>query len=184
MELYLEQYRSSILRYVTSLEKDFNEAEEITQDTLLRAYDHFSNLLDSKKIVPWLYRIATNLYLDRWRSKTSKRNAVNQIELRSDIDLESVRDENAPQLQKIMECQEMSECVQDYFSMLPDNYRAIILLHDVEGLTCREISHVLDISIYNAKNRLQRSREKLKKILENVCNFYLDERGVLVCERK
>lgn len=78
----------------------------------------------------------------------------------------------------------MGECVQRYFSQLPDAYRAVIMLHDLEGMTCPEVAELLGISLDAAKIRLHRARQQLRAILEEVCHFYLDERGVLVCEPK
>ena len=89
-----------------------------------------------------------------------------------------------PQLQEVLECKEMSDCVNEYFSQISDNYRAIIFLHDVEGLTNREVAEVLGISGHTAKIRLHRARKRQKAILEEVCEFQRDERGILVCDRK
>jgi RNA polymerase sigma-70 factor (ECF subfamily) len=78
----------------------------------------------------------------------------------------------------------MSSCVQDYLETLPDDYRAVILLHDLEGLTNPEIATMLGCSLATAKIRLHRARKKLKEALDNACRFIRDERGVFVCERK
>jgi len=78
----------------------------------------------------------------------------------------------------------MGECVQLYFKELSNSYRAVILLHDMEGMTNQEIADMLEISLDTAKIRLHRARKKLRNILEDVCHFYTDERGVLVCEPK
>ena len=78
----------------------------------------------------------------------------------------------------------MSSCVQDYLEELPDDYRAVILLHDLEGLTNPEIAEMLGCSLATAKIRLHRARKKLKEALDNACEFSRDDRGVFVCERK
>jgi RNA polymerase sigma-70 factor (ECF subfamily) len=184
LEIILEAYRSKIFRYLCGLASDFGEAEELTQDTLFRAHEKFSDLSDPKKLMRWLYRIGTNLFLDRYRTRIATKNAASHTELWGDADLENFRDENAPQLQKVLECKEMSDCVNEYFSQISDDYRAVIFLHDVEGLTNREVAEVLGISVHTAKIRLHRARKRLQAILQDVCEFHLDERGVLVCDRK
>jgi RNA polymerase sigma-70 factor, ECF subfamily len=78
----------------------------------------------------------------------------------------------------------MGECVRQYFEGLPNSYRAVIILHDLEEMTNPEIADILNISVDTAKIRLHRARKKLRIILKNACNFYTDERGVLVCESK
>ena len=67
---------------------------------------------------------------------------------------------------------------------LPDDYRAVMLLHDVEGLTNPEIAEMLDITLATAKIRLHRARVKLRDALNDACSFSTDERGVVVCEPK
>jgi RNA polymerase sigma-70 factor (ECF subfamily) len=84
----------------------------------------------------------------------------------------------------VVEQREMSSCVQDYLETLPDDYRAVILLHDLEGLTNPEIATMLGCSLATAKIRLHRARKKLKEALDNACRFIRDERDVFVCERK
>lgn len=85
-------------------------------------------------------------------------------------------------LQKLIERDEMSACVQRYLSDLSDNYRAVILLHDMHGLTSAEIARLLDESLPNVKIRLHRARRKLKIALAGGCAFSRDGDGVLVCE--
>jgi RNA polymerase sigma-70 factor (ECF subfamily) len=84
----------------------------------------------------------------------------------------------------MIECAEMSECVRQYFDALPDSYRSVIILHDLEGLTNIEIASLLGISLDAAKIRLHRARNRLRAMLVDECDFHVDERGILVCERK
>lgn len=175
--------RSALLVYVRSIVRNAEEAEDITQETMLRAHRSISGLKDHKCLVPWLYRIATNICRDHFRKKRRIRKEAQD----SDSGLlfpNDLRDENAPRLDKVMECAEMGKCVQRYFKELSDSYRAVILLHDMEGLKNQEIADMLGISLDTAKVRLHRARKQLRNILEGVCHFYRDERGVLVCEPK
>jgi len=72
----------------------------------------------------------------------------------------------------------MSECLQEKTSLLPENYRAPLLLKS-NGYTNKEIAEILDCSLENAKIRLHRARKKMKQILGYDCEFYYDERNVL-----
>ncbi len=89
-----------------------------------------------------------------------------------------------PRLDQALEQDEMSSCVQSYLAELSDTYRAVILLHDVEGMTNPEIARMLGISLPTVKIRIHRAREKLRDALANACSFSSDERGVLLCEPK
>lgn len=178
LEKVLEVERKGLVDFVRGIVRDSSLAQDLTQEALVKAHSAQAGLRDPLRVVPWLYRIAANVCRDHFRR-------VNKPSLPSraqGIEPDDLRDENAPQLSKVMECAEMSECVNRYFSQLPDQYRAVILFHDVEGMTNPEIAELLDISLEAAKIRLHRARKRLREILEGKCSFHTDDRGVLVCE--
>lgn len=78
----------------------------------------------------------------------------------------------------------MSDCVREFVDRLPPEYRTVIVLKEVEGLTNREIADILEISVDASKIRLHRARAQLKQLLSDGCEFYIDERSVLACDRK
>jgi RNA polymerase sigma-70 factor (ECF subfamily) len=180
-------HHKAIYRYVLSIVGSHDEAEDLTQETFLRAHDKRSSLQDPAKLLPWLYRIATNVCHDRFR-QASFRSRPRSLDEGSHNEAESApsepADKQAPRLDKLMEQDEMSTCVQKYLMELPDTYRAVMMLHDVEGLTNPEIAELLGISLATAKIRLHRAREKLRAALDDACSFSVDERGVVVCQPK
>lgn len=182
-EAELTEKRPALFAYVRGIVRNAETAEDITQEAMLRAHRSVTTLKDHDRFIPWLYRIATNICRDHFRKNLRLREETQESnsELLSPHD---PRDENAPRLDKVMECAEMGECVQRYFAELSDSYRAVILLHDVEGMGNKEIADILEISLDTAKIRLHRARKQLRNILEDACNFYIDERGILVCEPK
>jgi RNA polymerase sigma-70 factor (ECF subfamily) len=183
----LSPYRDPIYRYVLTMVRDAAEAEDLTQETFLRAHAKLSTLDDSARLSPWLYRIATNVCYDRFR-QASYQNRPKSLDAAADGDTDASRTEAladpAPRLDKVMEQEEMSTCVQQYLVGLSDSYRAVILLHDVKGLTNPEIADMLGASLSTIKIRLHRAREKLRAALSEGCLFTIDERGVFVCEPK
>jgi RNA polymerase sigma-70 factor (ECF subfamily) len=180
------EYRRPIHRYVTSLVRDASEADDITQETFLRAYRRLASLEDQTKLSAWLYRIATNVCYDRFRQSTSRPRPASLDELSEapsgGSPAESDRD--SPRLDQVMEQKEMSACVQGYLQALSDSYRAVILLHDVEGLSNPEIAEMLGCSLATVKIRLHRARTKLRETLDRACDFSCDDRGVLICGPK
>jgi len=175
--------RPALFAYVRGIVRNAEIAEDVTQEAMLRAYRSNSGLKDYNSLIPWLYRIATNVCLDHFRKKLRTLEEIQGID--SDLLVpEELEDKNAPHLDKVMECAEMGECVQQYFKELSYSYRAVILLHDVGGMKNQEIADILGISLDTAKVRLHRARKQLRNILEGVCHFYIDERGVLICEPK
>jgi RNA polymerase sigma-70 factor (ECF subfamily) len=79
---------------------------------------------------------------------------------------------------------EMSDCVQNHIRNLPENYRTVVVLHDLQGLKNREIAEILECSLDAVKVRLHRARTKLRKSLNLGCDMGYDEFNVLGCERK
>jgi RNA polymerase sigma-70 factor, ECF subfamily len=169
-----------IFRYIMSMVRDTAEAEDLTQETFLRAYRRHDSLRDEGAQTTWLYRIATNVCLDRLRQYS--RRAPNESE--TDLDQVDLADPDTPTLQKTIERDEMSACVQRYLNRLSDSYRAVILLHDMHDLTASEIARLLGESLDNVKIRLHRARVKLKNALEAGCDFSYDENSTLTCESK
>ena len=184
---YLFEHREAIRRYILGLVRDSAEADDLTQETYLRAHAGFQALKNQSKALPWLYRIATNVSYDRFRQTSYKQSQQSQrleeAELTDSSAAASVPDRE-PRLDLAMEQAEMSGCVHRYLFELSDQYRAVILLHDTQGLTNPEIAEMLDLSLATVKIRLHRARKRLREALERACSFSCDDRGVLICERK
>lgn len=183
----LAAHRDAIVRYIRGIVRDEAEAEDLTQETLLRAYNKLSTLEDPARLVPWLYRIATNVTHDRFRQAAYRHRPLSLEEDSGAVGetarLEIVPDDS-PRLDKLMEQREMSSCVKEYIEDLLDSYRAVILLHDVQGLTNPEMAEMLGVSLATVKIRLHRARTKLRVALGEGCSFSHDERGVQICEPK
>ena len=178
-EAALSAHFAQILRYVRSVVRNADEAEDLTQETFLRAYRARDSLRDPDAMLPWLYSVATHVCLDRLRQRTR------QARARSDLDPEAVSPPDpAPSAGLCVEQEDMSTCVEAYVSELSDSYRAVLLMHDVKGLTAREIAELLGDSTGSVKIRLHRARKQLQSALEAGCDFSQDECGTLVCDPK
>ncbi len=169
-----------IFRYILSMVQDTAEAEDLTQETFLRAYRRRDSLREEGAQTAWLYRIATHASLDRLRQYARR----SPMESDTNLDQVEIAEPDTPSLQKTIERDEMSGCVQNYLNRLSDSYRAVILLHDMHELTATEIAQLLGESLDNVKIRLHRARHKLKIALETGCDFSMDENSTLTCESK
>lgn len=178
--LQAEKYRLRIRRYIQYLLRDATEAEDLTQETLLRAFLHQASLQDPAALEGWIYRIATRVCLDRLRQR--KRTSSHRIDMPPE-ELPIV-DCVQPSPFTVIQQSEMSDCISRYVTELKDEYKVVILLHDADGLTADEISAVLDLPATTVKIRLHRGRKRLKAALNSACEFGRDDRGVLICEPK
>ena len=176
----IERHRAAVTRYLRYLIRDTADAEDLAQETFLRAHQLRHTLRDQGALESWLYQIATHASIDRMRQRT--RMAAHLVDTPAE-DL-PISDEKRSSPFTIVQQQEMSTCVQQYVAKLSDAHKATLLLHDAEGMTDGEIAELLSLPITTVKMRLHRARRELQNILTDACAFGHDERNVLVCEPK
>ena len=92
--------------------------------------------------------------------------------------------ESGPSFEFQMIRSEMAGCIRAVINSLPENYRTVIALSDLEGFKDEEIADILEISLRAAKVRLHRARAKLRAELEKVCDFYRSEENEFSCDLK
>ena len=154
---------------------DFHVAEEITQDTFLKAYQNLSTLKEPQKFSGWLYVIAAN-YCKMWKRK--KRLSTQPLE-----DTDSAELEKASYSEYVIAENERTtaeaqrEVVKQLLAKLQESDRIVITLYYLGGMTYEEISEFLGVSVSAIKNRLYRARQRLKKeepmIREALGNFQI-----------
>lgn len=175
----VERYRPAVARYSRYLIRDAAEADDLVQETFLRAHQQRGTLKDTGALEGWLYQIAAHVSIDRMRQRV--RSAARSIaKPAEDLAIPDRR----PSPLTIVQQTEMSGCVQQYVATLSDPYRAVLLLHDADGLTAAEIAGLLELPLTTVKMRLHRARRRLQAALDEACAFGRDERDVFVCEPK
>jgi len=160
---YMELLYSSALR----LTKNAAEAEDLVQDTYLRAYRFFEKFQEGTNFKAWIFRIMTNTFINKYRKKAR---SPQQVEL--DKVSFFIEDEQLGQDLKTANVYEQN-IYQDLFddeingalNRLSENFREIIVLADVEGLTYKEIAQKADIPLGTVMSRLFRARRMLQKNL-------------------
>lgn len=178
-----DRFRPRVLRYLRSLVGDA-EAEDLTQSVMLKVSNGLAGFRGDSSLATWILRIAKNAAVDRLRRKTIK------LAAEVDIDADECDDGNVRQngvgesIEATAIRRETSACVREFIERLPDNYRAVMLLGDVEGFRNEEVAAILGLTVGTVKIRLHRAREKLRKELENGCRFDHDEGGALGCDPK
>lgn len=175
-----ERHRGAITRYIRHLLRDPAEAEDLAQETFVRAHRQRDSLRDPAALESWLYQIATHVSIDRirQRAKAAQRHAGEPLE---ELPIADVKQ---PSPLMVIQQQEMSGCVERYVAQLSDGYKAVVLLHEADGLTAEEIASLLELPLTTVKMRLHRARRQLEAALREACRFGRDERGVFICEPK
>lgn len=183
-------FQPKVHRYLSRM-LDETEAEELTQEVLTKVAKSLKDFRGEAQLSTWVYRIATNTALDRLRSASFKQRQREEVADDSSClkpvestDKNAWTGEKRPDAEHQVIRKEMNRCIREYIDRLPENYRVVLILSEVEGFTNPQIAEILQISLDSAKVRLHRARAKLKESLGKHCNFYLDNRGELACDRK
>jgi RNA polymerase sigma-70 factor (ECF subfamily) len=179
-------YQPKILRYLAR-NVGASEAEDLTQIVFLKVEQGLANFRGESSPATWIYRIATNVVVDRLRSRSGHELSPPRELPQDDIENDASRaslDIDAPSLEIEAVRSEMSDCVSQFVDQLPESYRTVVVLSDVEGFKNREIAEILGTSLETVKIRLHRARAELRNKLECGCDFYRDERNEFACDRK
>ncbi len=171
----VKKYQKPVHALVWRKIGDFHIAEDITQDTFLKAYQNLSTLKEPRCFASWLYVIAAN-YCKMWLRK--KRLWTQSLENTSSTQLEKATYSGyviAENEQETAEAQR--EVVKKLLAKLQESERTVITLHYLGGMTYKEISEFLGVSVGTIKTRVYRARQRLKKeepmIRETLENFQI-----------
>ena len=159
-EQIVEQHSDLVYNVALKMMGKPEDAEEVAQDALLSAYRAYDRFRGDSKITTWLYRITVNAALMRLR-KEKREKTLTRTGL-DDVDIPDWSD--TPE--RFASNSELGDRLREGIAMLPEDFRAAVLLRDVEGLTNAEAADALDITVSSFKSRLHRGRVLLRKHLE------------------
>ncbi|AWI10962.1 MAG: RNA polymerase sigma factor SigW [Caldibacillus thermoamylovorans] len=164
----VELYKDKVFQLCFRMLGNSHEAEDISQEAFMRAYINIERYNIDRKFSTWLYRIATNLCIDRIRKK--KPDYYLDAEVAGTEGLTLYSQIPASQLAPDEEVSkiELQEIIQNEILKLPEKYRAVIVLRYIEELPLLEISKILDLPIGTIKTRIHRGREALRKQLRHI----------------
>lgn len=168
---FVESFQAKIFQYTWLMCGQREDAEEVAQETLMRVFQSFDQLRDPAQVKAWVFRIAKNYCLmKRRRSVFAPARELSLDELHPDAEAGGfalqVPDEGERPDAAILRG-ELSERLEQALRALPETYRSVVLLRDVEELTTAETASILDISEDNVKQRLHRGRLALRKLLSD-----------------
>jgi RNA polymerase sigma-70 factor (ECF subfamily) len=159
------------------------DAEDLVQETYLRAFRGFGRFEEGTNLKAWLYRILTNAYINSYRAKQRR---PDETELDEGEDLYLFR--RLGGLEAVEAGRSAEDELMNYFAeaevkaaveALPESFRMAVLLADVEGFSYKEIAEMLDIPIGTVMSRLHRGRKALQKQLYE----FAKQRGLVDPER-
>ena len=154
------------------------DAEDLVQETMLRAYRSFDRFEPGTNLKAWLFRILTNAYINAYRKKQREPQKVSQDQI-DDFDLYQELKDHDPELTRTPENivldslvdSDILEAIED----LPEQFRLAVVLSDIEGFSYAEMAEIMDVPMGTVMSRLHRGRRALQKRLWELAR----ERGIV-----
>ena len=147
--------------------RNAEDARDLTQEAFVKAFRNLKSFRLESSFYTWLYRIAMNLAIDHTRKQKRRETKEfdEQVGTRnSEGDLSEIHRAESPR--KALERKQLMAAINDALQKLPEEQRQIVVLREVQGLSYREISEVMDIPEGTVMSRLYYARKKLQKLLE------------------
>jgi RNA polymerase sigma-70 factor (ECF subfamily) len=169
-DLLVIKYQHRIMHLVNRYVKDPSEAQDVAQDTFIKAYRALADFRGESAFYTWLYRIAINTAKNYLLSR-SRRHFDNEIDVQ---DAEQV--ENAAQLKdmdtpdNLLMNEQIIRVIKDAIEKLPEEMRIAITLREFEGMSYEEIAEAMDCPIGTVRSRIFRAREAIDEKLKPLLN--------------
>ncbi|MBZ0093446.1 MAG: RNA polymerase sigma factor SigZ [Sulfuricellaceae bacterium] len=158
------EYKTRLRAYVARRVGEPDVVDDILQEVFLKAYKNLHTLKVRGSVAPWLYRIASNVIVDHYRSQKPWTDLPEAL---------------AVPEQKQDPIAELATCLQPLIDDLPEIYRSALTLSEIDGLSQKEVAARLGISYSGAKSRIQRGRDQLRQRLHDCCVIETGQHGIV-----
>lgn len=165
LEEFINLFQKSLFNLAYRLCGDRDNAEDIAQESLIRALENLRSFKGDSSLFTWLYRITTNIFYDHMRRR--KEFSYDQWRYEEEGEEKSIelQDEEAS-VEGEVNRRNIQEIVQREIAKIPSHYRTVLVLYDIEGFSYEEICQILQKPLGTVKSRLNRARQILKRGLE------------------
>jgi RNA polymerase sigma-70 factor (ECF subfamily) len=172
-------FLDALFNLAINLTRNRKDAEDLVQETFLRAYRFFDSYQPGTHIKAWLFRILRNTFINRYRAAKIRPEEVDfdKIEgaFESIVDDEFIRGRQQPGPEEALMVGVADEEIQQAMTALPEEYRTVVLMALVEEMSYKEIASALAIPLGTVMSRLHRGRKHLQRALED----YARRRGII-----
>jgi len=174
-EEIVDRYSPKVMRLALKITKNREDAQDVLQDTFVSVYKSIDSFKGESAFSSWLYRICANFALMKLRGRRYDGQS-DSLDENPNMDIETLaahsHSENdwSERADKLFLRKELRERICQAIDKLPDEYRVVFLLKDVEGLSNEEIGKTLDITVPAVKSRLHRARLFLRKEISKYLN--------------
>ena len=167
LETIWSEFHPRLKRFVLSRISDESAADDILQNVFTKIHSHIDSLKDPANIEGWVFRITRNAIIDHYRTRKIEEALPQNISI-------------SEKMPEKIDAKTGYDSIKAIIKTLPHPYAQALLLTEFEGLTQKELSKKLNISVSGAKSRVQRARRMLKAKLAECCNIRYDSHGTIV----
>jgi len=149
-----------------------SDVDDVGQEGFVRIHRGLGELRDGQSFGGWVYRIAERAVVDHRRARSRHPLSSTEPADRGEAAVDAASDDSLEG--------ELSECVALFVARLPSPYREAITLTELQGVTQKEAADMLGVSVSGMKSRVQRGRERIRRMFEQCCEVSVDARGRVV----
>lgn len=155
----------TLYRAALSMTRNPSDAEDLVQETFLRAFQNKDKFISGTNSRAWLFRILTNLYINEYRRKKREPEKTSLEDTEEFFLYRRMSDKQGGTPETTVLLQIEAEAVREAVAKLPDDYRETVVLADLNGLSYQEISEQLEIPLGTVRSRLSRGRNLIQRAL-------------------
>ncbi|MFZ4585163.1 MAG: sigma-70 family RNA polymerase sigma factor [Acidimicrobiia bacterium] len=172
-------YMSALYAAALRMTRNPSDAEDLVQETYLRAYRGFGNFRDGTNLKAWLYKILTNTFINQYRAKKRRPDEVDLDETPESVTFQRMGGLEAASAARSTELEVLEALpeaeVKEALESLPEQFRMAVILSDIEGFSYKEIADIMEVPIGTVMSRLHRGR----KLLQTRLMDFAAERGLV-----
>ncbi|MCB0358935.1 MAG: sigma-70 family RNA polymerase sigma factor [Bdellovibrionales bacterium] len=179
-EQLLSRYETKVFNLALRLTRNIEDAEEVLQDVFVTVFRKLEGFEGKAKFSSWLYRIAVNASFMKLR-KRKQNKAVSINDFMAELENQEIPDRQSYGAQSDARAitNEIQDELKGAIERLPEEYRTVFVLRDVQGLSNKEVGELLSLSVPAVKSRLHRSRLMLRRRLRRFYEDYRHETKIL-----
>ncbi len=179
-ETLVSRYETKVHNLAMRLTRNSEDAEEVLQDVFITVYRKIDGFEGKAKFSSWLYRITVNAAFMKLR-KRKQDQTISLDDMLPHLHNKAVAQHQAfgARSDTMAMNNEIRDALESAVSRLPDDYRAVFVLRDIDGLSNKEVGEILGLSIPAVKSRLHRSRLMLRRRLRRFYQDYISQSKVV-----
>ncbi len=166
-------HMDALFNFALRMTGDSDDANDLVQDTFLKAFRFFDKFEKGTNCKAWLFRIMKNTFINTYRKKTKEPDKVDYEDVENFYESVKPSSTDSAHLEKEIYDNLLDDEISSAIASLPDDFKTVIILSDIEGFTYDEIADFVDVPVGTVRSRLHRARKMLFAKLYK----YADEKG-------